>query len=115
MDISGSNFEFSILLNQIGVDKMFSSSRQKLCHPENPDHTVKLENTEVLAVEPKWFERGVKEAIYIRANKPSLNRDTGRYNLPSVWNNTIKKFGPKPKGTRTTEGGGQSSISSSGA
>ncbi len=46
-------------------------------HLENPDHPIKLDNTDVLAVVPKWFERGVKEAVYIRAIKPSLNRDTG--------------------------------------
>ena len=37
-----------------------------------------------LTVEPEWFERGVKEAIYIRLKGPALNRDGGRYNLPSV-------------------------------
>ena len=37
------------------------------------------------------FERGVKEAIYIRALNPSLNRDGGRYNLPPVSGNIKKK------------------------
>ena len=60
-------------------------------HTDNPDHTITLENTEILAVEHKWFERGVKEAIHIRALKPSLNRDGGRYNLPPIWNNIIKE------------------------
>ena len=41
--------------------------------------------------ESRWFERGVKEAIYIKALNPSLNRDGGRYNLPAVWDNIIKK------------------------
>ena len=36
-------------------------------------------------------QRGAKEAIYIRALNPSLNRDGGRYNLPSVLDNIIKK------------------------
>ena len=54
-------------------------------------HTVELDNTEILTTEPRWFERGVKEAIYIRALNPSLNRDGGRYNLPPVWDNIIKK------------------------
>ena len=52
-------------------------------HTDSPNHTITLENTKILqAVEHKWFERGVKEAIDIRALKPSLNRDGGRYNLP---------------------------------
>ena len=53
-------------------------------HLEQPEHSVELENTEILTTESRWFERGVKEAIYIRALNPSLNRDSGRYNLPQV-------------------------------
>ena len=63
----------------------------KHIHVDHPQHSVELENTEVLTTEPRWFERGVKEAIYIRALNPSLNRDGGRYNLPPVWDNIIKK------------------------
>ena len=53
---------------------------------------MELENTEILTTESRWFERGVKEAICIRALNPSLNRDGGRYNLPPVWDNIIKKW-----------------------
>ena len=60
-------------------------------HSYNPNHNITLENTKILSVEHKWFEREVKEAIHIRALNPSLNRDSGRYNLPSIWNNIIKK------------------------
>ena len=66
-----------------------------------------MERTKILAVEPRWFERGVKEAIYIRANKPSLNRDGGRYNLPPVWNNIVKRLvegpGTVTKGARSSD------------
>ena len=54
-------------------------------------HTVHMEEAKILTVEPKWFERGVKEAIYIWALHPSLNRDGGRYNLPPVYNNMITR------------------------
>ena len=53
-------------------------------HTDQPRHTVELDNTAILTTEPRWFERGVKEAIYIRALNPSLSRDGGRYNLPPV-------------------------------
>ena len=39
-----------------------------------------LDNVKTLEVELKWFERGVREAIQIRINNPTLNKDTGRYN-----------------------------------
>ena len=43
----------------------------KYCSPHDP----------ILTTEPRWVERGVKEAIYIRALNASLNRDGGRYKL----------------------------------
>ena len=76
-------------------------------HTDQPGHGVDMERTKILAVEPRWFERGVKEAIYIRANKPSLNRDGGRYNLPPVWNNIVKRLvegpGTVTKGARSSD------------
>ncbi|KAI8519750.1 hypothetical protein Bbelb_030070 [Branchiostoma belcheri] len=35
----------------------------------------------ILDSEPDFFARGVKEAVYIRANRPTLNRDGGRHRL----------------------------------
>ena len=57
----------------------------------NPNHSITLENTNMLLVEHKWFVGTVKWAIHIRALNPSLNRDSTRYNLPPVWNNIIKE------------------------
>ena len=81
-----------------------TSEVSKHIHTDNPNHNIMLENTKILSVEHKWFERGVKEAIYIRAMNPSLNRDGGRYNLPPVWNNIIKER--LTDGAGTTNGGG---------
>ena len=52
---------------------------------ESPGHHVDLNQVKILDREPRSFERGVKEAIYIRVNKPSLNKDRGRYKLPRVF------------------------------
>ena len=53
-----------------------------------------LENTKLLTVvEPKWFEQGVKETIYIRLKDPNLNSDWGRYSLSSVWDILFKTIG----------------------
>jgi hypothetical protein len=70
-------------------------------HQDHPDHTVKIENTKVLAVEPRWFERGVKEAIYIKLNRPTLNRDSGRHYLPAVWTNLLRNY--SDRGARTPQ------------
>ncbi|KAI8516676.1 Alpha-catulin [Branchiostoma belcheri] len=46
-------------------------------HIESPGHTVDLEGVRILDTEQDYFKRGIKEAIYIRALQPSLNRDGG--------------------------------------
>ncbi|XP_077986089.1 uncharacterized protein LOC144440576 [Glandiceps talaboti] len=53
-------------------------------HIESPGHSVNINEVKILDTETRYFERGVKEAIYIRALKPSLNRDGGRYKLPGT-------------------------------
>ena len=68
-----------------------SSEVSRHIHVDSPGHSIDIENTQILAVEPRWFERGVKEAIHIKAYAPSLNRDGGRYQLPPIWDNIIKK------------------------
>ena len=82
-----------------------NSEVSKHIHQEQPDHGVKLDIADILTVDTKWFERGVKEAIYIRALKPSLNKDGGRYNLPAVWTNIIRSRvqGTKPRGPRSSD------------
>ncbi len=44
-----------------------------------------MNDTNCFEMEPKWFDRGFKEAIHILVTHPSLNKDGGRYNLSSVW------------------------------
>ena len=89
-------------LNKHRRPSSITSEVSKHIHIEHPEHSVELENTEILTTESRWFERGVKEAIYIRALNPSLNRDGGRYNLPPVWD-IIKK---RVKTDRPSRGGG---------
>ena len=84
-------------------------------HVEQPDHTVKMDNTSILTTEARWFERGVKEAIYIKAMQPNLNRDGGRYSLPPVWDNIIAQNvkTERMRGGGTTSPGPGSSTTSS--
>ena len=44
----------------------------------------------ILESEPRYFERGVREAIYIRACAPSLNRDGGRHQLPPIYDTLVQ-------------------------
>ncbi|KAI8513339.1 hypothetical protein Bbelb_099780 [Branchiostoma belcheri] len=54
-------------------------------HIESLGHTVDLEGVRILDTEQDYFKRGIKEAIYIRALQPSLNRDGGRYRLHTTF------------------------------
>ena len=51
--------------------------------------------TLILDREPRWFERRVKEGIYIKVNKPTLNKDGGRYKLPGVYESILRSSVPK--------------------
>ena len=44
-------------------------------HVDGPEHGVGLYMVKIVILENRKFERGVKEAIYIRLAEPSLNKD----------------------------------------
>ena len=86
-----------------------TSEVSKHIHSSQTPHRIDLDSTKVLTTESKWFERGVKEAIFIRGMSPTLNRDGGRYQLPPIWTNLIKTNIKKRE--RGTPGGGARSSS----
>ncbi|KAH3790364.1 hypothetical protein DPMN_168562 [Dreissena polymorpha] len=60
-----------------------------------------MENARILDREPSWFERGVKEAFYIRALKPAL-KDGGRYQLSHTWDHTLQSLTPTLSGVNVS-------------
>ena len=52
-------------------------------------------NMNILAWEERWFERGVKEAIYIKLERPSLNRGGGLQHHLSPFYNAVLSSLPK--------------------
>ena len=48
-----------------------------------------LTGSRIFGVEQGWFQRGVKEAIFIHAMKPGLNWDGERFNLSPIWHNIV--------------------------
>ena len=51
-------------------------------------HSVSLDDTKVLTREPQWTKRQVTEAIYIKRNSPSMNREEG-YQLPPIYHQLL--------------------------
>ena len=59
-------------------------------HLSEYSHKLDKEATKVLEQESRYFQRGVREAIFIRACAPSLNRDAGRHHLPRIYDTLVK-------------------------
>ena len=43
----------------------------------------------IIGREGHGISRTIKEAIYIRVNNPTLNRNVGKYNLPHIWDKVL--------------------------
>ncbi|XP_065326070.1 uncharacterized protein LOC135932513 [Pelmatolapia mariae] len=56
-------------------------------HLKDKGHSFEDANIHILDREDRWFERGVKEAIYVHCERPSLNRGGGlRHQLSAIYN-----------------------------
>ena len=55
-----------------------------------------IENFSIVGREDQNLIRAIKEAIYIRVNNPSLNRNIGKYHLPHIWDEVLNNI-PKLK------------------
>ena len=52
-------------------------------------HETNIENFSIVGREDQNLIRAIKEAIYIRVNSPSLNRNIGKYHLPHIWHEVL--------------------------
>ena len=50
---------------------------------------ISLENFSIVGREDQNLMRTIKEALYIRVNNPSLNRNIGKYHLPHIWDEVL--------------------------
>ena len=71
-------------------DKILKERANIYIYIDNLEPQVDMDGDKILVVEPRWLERVVREAIHIRMEQLSLNKDGGRYNLPPVWNNVLR-------------------------
>ena len=69
-----------------------------------PGDKTDLEEVKIIDRETRWFERGVKEAIWVRAENPSLNRSGGvRIKLSHTWDRTIRTLPHKLMSSSTSD------------
>ena len=62
-------------------------------HIKESNHSFNTKDVVILDREDKWFNRGVKEAIWERVEEPKLNRKGGlRFNLPHAWDRAVREI-----------------------
>ena len=72
-------------------------------HRRASGHEFDFDEVKILDRESRWFERGVKEAIWVRAEQPALNRTGGvRHNLSHAWDRSIKTLPRKMTSSKTS-------------
>ena len=52
-------------------------------------HTTTVENFSIVGRKDQNLIRTIKEALYIRVNNPSLNKNIGKYHLPNIWDEVL--------------------------
>ena len=58
-------------------------------HSNITGHNVTINNFNIVGREDLNLMRTIQEALYIRVNDPSLNRNVGKYHLPHVWDEVL--------------------------
>ena len=58
-------------------------------HYNITDHETYIENFSIVGRKDQNLIRAIKEALYIRVNNPSLNRNIGKYHLPHIWDEVL--------------------------
>ena len=58
-------------------------------HFNTTGHSISVENFNIVGREDQNLKRAIKEALYIRVNNPSLNRNVGKYHLPQIWDEVL--------------------------
>ena len=58
-------------------------------HVNISGYTVTIEDFSILGREDQNLLRTIKEAFYIRANNPSLNRNVGKFHLLHIWDEVL--------------------------
>ena len=61
-------------------------------HHNITGHDITIQNFSIVGREDHNLIRAIKEAIYIRVNNPSLNRNIGKYHLPHIWDEVLNNI-----------------------
>ena len=92
----------NIMINKFNqlLEIKFCNSLLAMLRLETPDfirpllnHSFKPEEVVILDKEDRWFERGVREVIWVRVEQPALNKKGGlRFQLSHAWDEAIRRL-----------------------
>ena len=58
-------------------------------HFNTTGHSITIDNISIVGREDKNLHWAIKEALFIRVNHPSLNRNIGKFHLPHIWDEVL--------------------------
>ena len=58
-------------------------------HSNTTVHSISVDNFSIVGRKAQNLRRARKEALYIRVNNTSLNRNIGKYHLPHIWDEVL--------------------------
>ena len=58
-------------------------------HTNTTGHNINIDNFSIVGREDQNLKRAIKEALCIRVNNPSLNRNIGKFHLPHIWDEVL--------------------------
>ena len=84
----------NILVNLLGILQRDSKNTQKspspiFDHHNSTGYNINITNFSIVGREDHNLTRAIKEALCIRVNDPSLNRNIGKYHLPHIWDEVL--------------------------
>ena len=59
-------------------------------HGQCAGHCVNVESFFIVGKEAHGSTRTIKEAMLIRVNDPTLNRNPGKFQFPHIWNDILQ-------------------------
>ena len=58
-------------------------------HQNTSCHRTSIDNFKIIGREENNVARTIQEAMFIRVNNPTLNKNIGKYNLPHIWDRIL--------------------------
>ena len=61
-------------------------------HSQSTGHCINVDSFPIVGREVQGVTRTIKEAMFIKVNDKSCNRNLGNYHLPHIWDEVLQDF-----------------------